>query len=102
MANKSSQFEASILNIWRKGPETKEQANIIYKTNHISNIYDSSIIKSNSSYQSFETRFPIIPKVAVQYFNFSEINNDSIKIIRNQLFEKKSECIETLRKSLYI
>ncbi len=74
ISQKIGYFEAQVAAIWRKAPEIKEQAQIIYKINHISNIVDENVIKSYGTYQNFENRFPFIPKQSTSYFNINDID----------------------------
>jgi hypothetical protein len=101
LAHKLNYFETQVACIWRLGPESKEQSNIIYKINHNSSFIDDGTIKSTSSYQKFENRFPILPKSSILYFNINDINNaELLEINESCLNYKNIELVTPLKETL--
>jgi hypothetical protein len=84
LAHKLNYYETQVAVIWRVGPESKEQSNIIYKINHQASFIDETVIKSTTSYQKFENRFPLFPKPSILYFNINDINNTEIQELYEQ------------------
>jgi len=95
-------YDSQVSQIWRKSPESKEQANVIYKINHLSNFVDENVVKSSGTYHNFEGRFPFLPKVSATYFNINDINNDEIKIIIEECFSnvKNLDLVAQLKTTL--
>ncbi len=92
-------YETQIANIWRSGPESREQSNIIYKINHQTSFLEDNIIKSYGSFQRFENRFPFFPKMSILYFNINDITD--IGEISNMCYEyKDGESVEKLKNTM--
>lgn len=75
--NKSVFLEIS--NIWRKGPESKEQAELIFKTNQIYHTYDEEKLDSINELSNFDSKFPFIPEKAIKMVNMDELKNEKVK-----------------------
>jgi hypothetical protein len=101
MAQKLGYYETQVSHIWRKAPESKEQANIIYKINHQINFVDENLIKSTGSYQNFETRFPFLPKISTSYFNINDIEEEEINSLTETCLNSVTEQLDKLKSSLY-
>jgi hypothetical protein len=101
LSSKLGYYDSQVANIWRKGPESKEQANIIYKINHLTNFLEDSIIKSNGTYQNFENRFPFLPRQAITYFNINDINDEELEEVSKQCFQSnRIEIINNLKTTM--
>lgn len=75
-------------NIWRNSPESKEQAVIIYKTNHLANnTIEESKIKEKGLYYNFENRFPILPLNSISYFSVKDIREINFTKLFNKFME---------------
>jgi hypothetical protein len=99
LAHKLNYYETQVANIWRSGPESKEQSNIIYKINHQTSFLEDNIIKSSGSFQRFENRFPFFPKISTLYFNIDDIKDT--EEISNRCYSFKSEeCVNQLRTTM--
>lgn len=58
-------FDSQYLTIWRKGPESKDEADQIYKINHLAHFHDEAEIIGNKI-QPIENNFPILLKFSIQ------------------------------------
>src|SRR5689334_15514630 len=102
LAHKLNFYETQVACIWRLGPESKEQSNIIYKINHNSCFVDDNTIKSSGSFQKFENRFPLLPKSSILYFNINDIDNTELQEIYEAcLNHKNTEQVALLKNTLY-
>ena len=98
-------FDNEISPIWRKSPEFSDQASSIFKFSNLNSHYieDKDILK-NGVNEKFICVFPIIPKNAINYFNYSifkqnEIDNCVESIIsENEKNEELSFVVEIGKK----
>jgi hypothetical protein len=101
LAHKLNYYETQVACIWRLGPESKEQSNIIYKINHHTCFVEESVIKSASSYQKFENRYPLFPKSSILYFNINDINYTELQEIYEAcLAYKNPDLANALRSTM--
>ncbi len=88
LTQKLNFYETFVANIWRSSPETKDQAVVIYKTNHLANnIVEESKIKENGLYYNFENRFPVLPSSSISYFSVKDIREINFTKLFNKFME---------------
>ena len=94
-------YETFVANIWRNCPESKEQATVIYKTNHlVNNFIEESKIKEKGFFYSFENRFPILPLNSICFFSVKDIRDINFTKLYNKFMEIDTET-EYLSKKLF-
>ncbi len=96
LSQKLNYYETYVSNIWRNGPDCKEQANMIYKFKNEDNRYylDNIKIKEKGTYYSFENRFPILPLNSISYFSTKEIKEIKFSKLYNKFMKIETETEE--------
>lgn len=88
LTQKLNFYETFVANIWRSSPESKDQAVVIYKTNHLANnIVEESKIRENGLYYNFENRFPVLPSSSISYFSVKDIREINFTKLFNKFME---------------
>lgn len=93
MSQKLNYYETFVSNVWRIGPDSKEQANMIYKFKKENNIHylENLKIKEKGTYYSFENRFPILPLNSISYFSIKEIREIKFSKLYNKFMQIETE-----------
>jgi len=92
LSQKLNFYETFVANIWRNSPETKEQASIIYKSDHLANnIIEENKLKEKGLLYSFENRFPILPLSSISYFCVKDIRDIKFTKLLNKFMELENE-----------
>lgn len=82
LAQKFAYFDGQVAKIWRRAPDSKEQAGIIYKINHAASFIEDNAIVSTGTYQNFELKFPFLPRVSITYFKINDISVEELESIK--------------------
>lgn len=73
--------------LWRKGPDSREQAEIAFKVNHQSHFYDDSRLEEKGQIHSFELKFPVLSESSRKLVSMDLVGAESLTLL-NQLSSK--------------
>jgi len=92
LQSKYHNFENEISPIWRKSPEFSDQASSIFKYSNMNTHYleDKDILKKGLN-EKFISIFPIIPKNAINYYNYSIFKQNEIDNCVENITNEKSD-----------